>query len=95
MSEEKDRTRGLGSLRKAVRDFVYGMAAHDMVTYSLRTRMHMENLFMLIVMGDMLGIPVLPPYYSLRLLPYVVPHVKTWKRTLLRDRDVTDRMFGG
>lgn len=46
-------------------------------------------------MGDMLGIPVLPPYYSLRLLPHVVPHVKTWKRTLLRDRDVTDRMFGG
>ena len=91
-NQEKNK---LGSLKKAIKDFVYGMAALDMVTYSLRTRMHMENLFMLIVMGDMLGIPVLPPDYSLRLLPHVVPHVKTWKRTLLRDRDVTDRMFGG
>jgi len=91
----RDEKKGLGAIKSAIKDFVYGMAAHDMVTYSLRTRMHMENLFMLIVVGDMLGIPVLPPYYSLRLLPHVVPHVKTWKRTLLRDRDVTDRMFGG
>jgi hypothetical protein len=95
MEEKKEEKKRFGSIKKAIKDFVYGMAAHDMVTYSLRTRMHMENLFMLIVMGDMLGIPVLPPYYSLRLLPHVVPHVKTWKRTLLRDRDVTDRMFGG
>ncbi len=57
--EQKDSKKGLESLKNAIRDFVYGMAAHDMVTYSLRTRMHMENLFMLIVMGDMLGIPVL------------------------------------
>ena len=33
----------------------------------------MEHLFILITMGDLLGIPILPPYYSLRLLPYVVP----------------------
>jgi len=55
--------------------------------------MHMENLFMLITMGDMLGIPVLPPYYSLRLLPYAVPSLKTWKQTLLRDRDITDSLY--
>lgn len=95
MDKQTEEKKRLSSIKNAIKDFVYGMAAHDMVTYSLRTRMHMENLFMLIVMGDMLGIPVLPPYYSLRLLPHAVPHVKTWKRTLLKDRDVTDRMFGG
>lgn len=78
---------------KAVKGLVYGMAAHGMVTYALKTRMHLENLFMLITMGDMLGIPILPPYYTLRLLPYAVPHVKTWKRTLLRERDVTDMLM--
>lgn len=78
------------SIKDALKGLVYGMAAHGMVTYALKTRMHLENLFMLITMGDMLGVPLLPPYYSLRLLPYAVPHVKTWKRTLLRDRDVTD-----
>src|SRR5574337_1804108 len=88
--EQKDSKKGLESLRNAIKDFVYGMAAHDMVTYSLRTRMHMENLFMLIVMGDMLGIPVLPPYYSLRLLPHVVPQIATWKRRVLREKEFTD-----
>ncbi len=78
---------------KAAKGVVYGMALHGMVTYALRLRMHMENLFMLITMGDMLGVPVLPPYYSLRLLPYAVPYVKTWKQTVLRDRDITDSLY--
>jgi hypothetical protein len=33
---------------------------------------------------------VMPPYYSLRLLPYVVPHTTTWRRRVLRDRQFTD-----
>jgi len=82
-----------GEVKKAAKSLFYGMAMHGMVTYVLKTRMYLENLFMLITMGDMLGIPILPPYYSLRLLPYAVPQIKTWKRTLLRDRDVTDRMM--
>lgn len=82
-----------GEVKKAVKGLVYGMAMHGMVSYALKTRMHLENLFMLITMGDMLGVPVLPPYYCLRLLPYCVPHIKTWKRTLLRERDVTDSIF--
>jgi hypothetical protein len=95
MVEKKDEgKRDEGEVKKAVKGLVYGMAMHGMVTYALRTRMYLENLFMLITMGDMLGVPVLPPYYSLRLLPYAVPHIKTWKRTLLRERDVTDSIFG-
>jgi hypothetical protein len=78
---------------KAAKGVVYGMALHGMVTYALRLRMHMENMFMLITMGDMLGVPILPPYYSLRLLPYAVPYLKTWKQTLLRDRDITDSLY--
>lgn len=89
MPEGREKKKG-SSIKEALKGLVYGMAAHGMVTYALKTRMHLENLFMLITMGDMLGVPLLPPYYSLRLLPYAVPHVKTWKRTLLRDRDVTD-----
>lgn len=45
-------------------------------------------------MGDLLGVPILPPYYSLRLLPwYVVPQIATWKRRMLREKDVADAMF--
>jgi hypothetical protein len=75
------------------KEIMYGMAAHDMSRAALRTRASMEHLFILITMGDMIGIPILPPYYSLRLLPYVVPQISTWKRRLLREKDISDAMF--
>jgi len=75
------------------KEVLYGMAQHDMSRYALRTRASMEHLFILITMGDMIGVPILPPYYSLRLLPYVVPQISTWKRRLLREKDVSDAMF--
>ena len=76
-----------------VKEVTYGMAAHDMSRHAMRTRASMEHLFILITMGDMLGVPILPPYYSMRLLPYVVPQISTWKRSMLREKDVTDAMF--
>jgi hypothetical protein len=76
-----------------MKEVLYGMASHDMSRAALRTRSSMEHLFILITMGDMIGIPILPPYYSLRLLPYVVPQIATWKRRLLREKDVSDAMF--
>jgi len=82
----------LGFLGK-LREVTYGMAAHDMTRSALRTRASMEHLFILITMGDLLGVPILPPYYSLRLMPYVVPQISTWKRRMLRERDVTDALF--
>ncbi len=75
------------------KEILYGMASHDMSRAALRTRASMEHLFILITMGDMIGVPILPPYYSLRLLPYVVPQIATWKRRLLREKDVSDAMF--
>jgi hypothetical protein len=48
----------------------------------------MEKLFMLGVFGDMLGVPILPPYYGLRLLPFVVPQIEAWKRGCLREREL-------
>jgi hypothetical protein len=76
-----------------LREITYGMAAHDMTRQAMRTRASMEHLFILITMGDMLGVPILPPYYSLRLTPYVVPQITTWKRRMLREKDVTDAIF--
>lgn len=89
MSEQPEKKSFLQNLK----EIIYGMAQHDMSRYALRTRASMEHLFILITMGDMIGVPILPPYYSLRLLPYVVPQISTWKRRLLREKDVSDAMF--
>jgi hypothetical protein len=85
--------KGLRGVLSKFREITYGMAAHDMTRYALRSRASMEHLFILITMGDLVGVPILPPYYSLRLLPYVVPQIATWKRRMLREKDLTDAMF--
>jgi hypothetical protein len=76
----------------SIKSVLYGMAGHDMARFALKTRGSMEHLFILVTMGDLLGVPILPPYYSLRLLPYVVPQIATWKRRMLRERDLTDAL---
>nr|PZN69591.1 MAG: hypothetical protein DIU55_12790 [Bacillota bacterium] len=82
-----------GGFFTALKGVLYGMASHGNVTAALRTRMHMEHLFMFITLGDMLGIPVLPPYYSLRILPYAVPNIESWKQRVFRERDFTDAIY--
>lgn len=76
--------------RVAIREFMYGMAGMELAHHALEMRASLESLFMLATVGDMLGVPILPPYYSLRLLPYVTPHISTWKRRVLREREFTD-----
>lgn len=94
--EEKKEKEGMGAFLKrfgkAAKETIYGMAVHDTARFALKTRGSMEHLFILITMGDLLGVPILPPYYSLRILPYVVPQIATWKRRMLRERDLTDAL---
>ena len=91
--EEAAQSAQKGGWRTMFKGILYGMASHGQVTATLRTRMYMEHLFMFITLGDMLGIPVLPPYYSLQLLPYAVPNVETWKQRVFRERDFTDAIY--
>jgi hypothetical protein len=87
------RERIFSMLRRAARaagEFLYGLTTYDWVRDMRRERGEVERLFILLTFGDIVGIPILPPYYTLRLLPYVVPVVNRWKRSLLRERDLTD-----
>jgi hypothetical protein len=75
---------------QTIREFLYGMFGLEFAGHAMEMRASLESLFMLGTVGDMLGVPVLPPYYSLRLLPYIVPHIATWKRRVLREREFSD-----
>ncbi|MBS3783969.1 MAG: hypothetical protein KGY78_05965 [Anaerolineae bacterium] len=74
----------------AAREVFYGMSVYEWVRECRKSRGELERVFVLIVFGDLLGVPILPPYHVLRLLPYVVPQVEGWKRSMLRERDLTD-----
>ncbi len=75
---------------KTLCEILYGMTVYDMVVELRKERGHVERAFILIVFGDILGVPILPPYYTLRLLPYVVPTIDTWRRSMLRERDLVE-----
>jgi len=74
----------------AVGEMIYGATIYEMVRDLQQQRARIEHLFVLVVFGDLLGVPVLPPYYALQLLPYIVPSIETWKRSMLRERDLTE-----
>ena len=74
----------------AIYEILYGMTTFDWVRDFRRERGSVEQLFVLVTFGDIVGIPILPPYYTLRLLPYIIPMINRWKRSLLRERDWTD-----
>jgi hypothetical protein len=80
---------GDGFLRR-VREFLYGLIGYEFAHTALEERGTLETLFILITLGDMIGVPILPPYYSLRILPFVVPNIASWKRRVLRERMPTD-----
>jgi hypothetical protein len=91
---EREREHGmpgspLKGIRAALAEFAYGMTGYEFARQAIETRAALENLFMAVVVGDMIGLPVIPPYYSLRLLPYVTPQIATWKRRVLREHDFT------
>ena len=75
---------------KTIAEMIYGASVYEMVRDLNKERSHLEHLFILIVFGDFLGLPVLPPYYTLRLLPYAMPNIAGWRRSMLRERDLTD-----
>ncbi len=75
---------------QSVRQFFYGMVGFEFEQHAVEMRASLETLFMTVTFGDIVGMPVIPPYYSLRLLPYIVPNIETWKRRVLREREFSD-----
>ncbi|MGZ4812338.1 MAG: hypothetical protein ACXVZI_06180 [Terriglobales bacterium] len=76
---------------RKIREFIHGLYAYEFERQTLEMRGEVESAFMLITFGDMIGVPVLPPLYSLRLLPFVVPEIEKWRRRVMRERDLSDK----
>jgi len=70
-----------------VKDFIYGATLFEMVEEIRRERARHEELMVLLLFGSFLGVPVIPPYPALRLIPYIIPHLGVWRRRMLREKD--------
>lgn len=81
------RARRLGAILK---DVLYGMFLHEHVVAQRKAARRIEQLLFLVTMGDIVGIPIIPPYYALRLMAHYSLDLDTWKRFVIRERDFTD-----
>jgi hypothetical protein len=80
-------------LKKAIHtaaQMIYGATIWETVRDLEKERGRREKLFILLVFGDLLGVPILPSFYTLRLLPYVALSFDGWRMSLSRPRDLTD-----
>jgi len=82
----------LKAFSKTLREIMYGFTIHELDMELRKEKGSIDDLFMLVVFGDLVGLPILPPYYSIRLLPYIIPTFNVWKRRLLREKDLTEQM---
>lgn len=85
--------RGETAIRRwqAVKDFIYGMTGYQFAHHARQMKHESESLFLLVTLGDLVGIPIMPPVYSLRLLPYVAPKILAWKRRLARSKEFWEK----
>jgi hypothetical protein len=77
----------------ALREFLYGLTGYEFARHALEMKREMESLFMAVTVGDMIGLPILPPAASLRLLPYMVREIAVWKRRMARHREFWEKEF--
>jgi len=80
----------LESLAKALKDFFFGATAFEIQQTVRQEKLARRDLILLFSFGDLLGVPVFPPYYSLRLLPYFHPALDSWKKRMLKEKDLTE-----
>ncbi|OGQ49312.1 MAG: hypothetical protein A2W66_02510 [Deltaproteobacteria bacterium RIFCSPLOWO2_02_56_12] len=86
-----DFTKSLLKRWAEMKQFLYGLTGYEFARYAVATRHELESIFMIVTLGDLIGVPVLPPIYSLRLLPYVAPEIGMWKRCLARRKEFWER----
>ena len=74
-----------------VKDFCYGMTGHAFAHHAREMKRETEALFLIVTLGDLVGVPIMPPVHSLRLLPYVAPDIPRWKRQLARRKEFWEK----
>ena len=80
----------LDHFRKALKDFFFGATSFEIQQTVRQEKLARQDLILLFSFGDLLGVPVFPSYYSLRLLPYFYPALESWKKRMVREKDLTE-----
>lgn len=74
-----------------LKDFFYGMTGYEFVRHAEEMKREAEAVFLIVTLGELVGIPIMPPVFSMRLLPLAVPAIEMWKRQLARRKEFWEK----
>ncbi len=77
-----------------IKDFMYGFFIESAVDLLEKEAYEQEDLYMLLLFSDLLGIPNPVSYYTMELLPYIAEDMENWETRMLRKREVLSERFG-
>lgn len=67
--------------RQRLDAFLFGAAMSWVLPpYQIQQRKELERIFALMANARLMGLPLMPPVYGLRLLPYLMPSLLYWRR---------------
>ena len=75
---------------KFIQDFLMGATRLELEQSVQQEKLARSDLMILILFGDLLGVPVFPSYYAWRLFPLFSPRIDNWKKRMMRKRDLTE-----
>lgn len=75
--------------QKRLDAFLFGAAMSWILPpYQIHRRAEMERIFALMTSARLMGLPLMPPLYGLRLLPYLTPDLLYWRRMTVFHREL-------
>lgn len=80
---------------RTIGDYLNGLFLYGLAQPLYEKRHGVDLLIMTPLFGTAIGFPHLFNYYHLRLLPFYMRHLGPWKRRVLREKDLFDRMNDG
>ena len=84
-----------GGWKEKLRDLFFGIFYYGMYQQIVHTARKYKDVVHVLVVGELLGVPSLSNYYTLRLLPYVLDEITQVKKIVTKDYDVLELLHEG
>jgi hypothetical protein len=77
---------------KTIKRYLKGFFLYGFIEGIRGQKRRLDEAIIFCLFGKFIGVPGLFNYYHLRLLPYYVGQLHSWKRRVLRERDFFDQI---